>query len=64
MSQDGQGNITYKQALRGLFTVGTSTLMLQTLKTTEKVGGKQGLNSVLHHQNVPKHLSGAQTANR
>ena len=35
--------LKYKQALRGLFTAGTSLLNFR--ETKEKVGGKQGLNS-------------------
>jgi len=36
--------LTYKQALRGLFTTGTSLLVLGG-KTKEKVGGKQRIDS-------------------
>ena len=37
--------ITYKQALRGLFTPGTSPFPLSAGETTEKVGSQQGLNT-------------------
>lgn len=37
--------LKYKQALRGLFTAGTSLPRKLREKTKEKVGGKQGLNS-------------------
>ena len=36
--------ITYKQALRGLFAIGTSSFPLTAGETTEKVDRKQGLN--------------------
>jgi large subunit ribosomal protein L3 len=47
---------TYKQALRGLFTAGTSEIII--IITNEKVGGKQGLNSA-HRRNVLQTLRGA-----
>ena len=53
MSQDSQGSITYKQALRGLFTVGTSTLMLR-IKNNGKGRRQTGIEFCASSPECPK----------
>ena len=51
---------TYKQALRGLFTPGTSEALRR--ETKEKVGGRTRIEIPDHHWNCPLQPCGAQTA--